>query len=438
MINPRREKFEKIKQSIKEAQNYLLIGIDISKDKHDACVMISSGRMLNRRLQFENSKAGYEMFIEKIKEYQQAIKPDETIIGLETTGNYMIALADYLSLKGYFVVQVSSFITKRNRDTLDLSWNKNDIKDAWNVVDCMKQGKMIYYDDDNPPYGDIRRLMTLYSRLSKERGLYRVRLQNNILCMTFPEFTKAYPVVSELVPLTILERYPLPQDIVKVQEKEFIDDIKKHADPTLKRSKIIELYRLAQESIGSTLDQESLRWETQFIVREIQRIRREQKLLLEKVQFLCKQCPQYDLLQTIPGIGPVIGAGMVAEIGDIQNYRSSRQILKLAGLDLSRIESGKFQGETHVSKRGRPLLRSLAFQAGLVAVRNDTRLRLKYLDLIERNKVKRGSKRKFIIAVSCKILRIVYAVMKSMKPYDSDFDQTKEQPNRLGSVIMAV
>lgn len=40
MINPRRERFESIKNRIKEAQNYLLIGIDVAKDKHNASFMV--------------------------------------------------------------------------------------------------------------------------------------------------------------------------------------------------------------------------------------------------------------------------------------------------------------------------------------------------------------------------------------------------------------
>ena len=165
MINPRREKFEKIKQSLKEAQDYLLIGIDVSKDKHNACFMISAGRILNRKFVFENTQKGYEFFLKKIHEYKEAIRPEEIIVGLETTGNYMVALAEFLSKNDIFVVMVSSFIAKRNRDTLDLSWNKNDIKDAWNVTDCMKQGKILYFAYPNNPFGDMKRLMTIYSRL---------------------------------------------------------------------------------------------------------------------------------------------------------------------------------------------------------------------------------------------------------------------------------
>jgi len=323
-VNDRRAQFELIKKTVKEVQDYLLVGIDVAKEKCDACFMLSSGRILNKHLKLDNTKQGFDSLFEKIKQYQQAIMPKITVVGVETTGNYMVPLMHYLEQNGIYVVMVSSMVSKRNRDTLDLSWNKNDVKDAWNIADCMRQGKIIYYSYPNEPYGDMRRLMTLFSRLSTERARYKVRLQNNVLCITFPEFHHVFDVVTELVPMTILERYSLPSDIPKISEEEFIKDIVKNTDPTIKKSKLSKIYKLACESIGSAQESESLRWETQFIVRRIKEIVQVQKELLEKIQNIARTCPEFELLQTIPGVGPIISATMVASIGNIDNYHSGK------------------------------------------------------------------------------------------------------------------
>ena len=420
-INDRRAYFELIKKTVKEAQDYLLIGVDVAKEKCDACFMISSGRILNKHLKFENTKSGFEAFFDKIKQYQQALSPELTVVGVETTGNYMIPLMQYLEQKGVYVVMVASLVTKRNRDTLDLTWNKNDVKDAWNVADCLKQGKVIYYAYPNDPYGDMRRLMTIYSKLSVERACYRVRLQTNVLCITFPEFYKVFDYVDELVPMTVLERYPLPSDIVKLSEAEFINDIVKNTDPTIKKSKLSRIYKLASESIGSTMEGESLCWETRFILRRIREIRETQEEIFEKVRRFTKACPDYELLQTIPGVGPVLSAVMITAIGDIDNYRSARQILKQAGMDLAQLQSGRYTGDVRISRRGKTSLRSAAFQAALVASCHDNNLRLKYLQLLKEKKILRGDKRKILVAIACKILRIVFAVMKSKQPYNDDY-----------------
>ncbi|MBF0385948.1 MAG: IS110 family transposase [Candidatus Omnitrophica bacterium] len=428
-VNTRREYFESIKNSIKEAQDYLLIGVDVAKEKCDACFMLSSGRLLNKHFKFENTKEGFDSLREKITQYKEALSPKATVVGVETTGNFMIPLMHYLEEHKIYVVMVASLVTKRNRDTLDLSWNKNDVKDAWNIVDCIKQGKILYFNYPNVPYGDMRRLMTLYSRLSQERGKYKVRLQNNVLCITFPEFHQVFDEVSELVPMTILTRYPLPADIAKISEEKFIIDIVKHTDPTIKKSKLSRIHKLACESIGSKDESESLRYETRFTIQRINEITQVQEDMLKKVQSLTKDCEDYELLQTIPGVGPILAAIMITSIGDINNYRSSKQILKLAGLDLAQLQSGQFNGDIRISRRGKPSLRSAAYQAAMVAARNDSNLRMKYLNLLQKKEVLKGDKRKIIIAIACKILRIAYAIMKTKRPYNDDLHGLNKENN---------
>lgn len=424
MINPRRERFESIKNRIKEAQNYLLIGIDVAKDKHNASFMVSGGRVLNKKFIFENNQEGYAYFLKKILEYRNAIQPEETIVGLETTGNYMVALAEFLSKNDIFVVMVSSMTAKRNRDTLDLSWNKNNIKDAWNVTDCMKQGKILYFAYPNNPYGDMKRLMTIYNRLSKERGICKIRLQNNVLCMTFPEFTEVYPEVDGLVPMTILERYTLPENICKVSEEVFMKDVVKHSGPSARKIKLKTIYKLAHESIGSREESLSLEYETKLIIYRIKEIQKIQEELLDKIKEMAKECADYERLQTIPGVGPVLAATILTEIGDIDNFRSSRQVLKLAGLDLARIQSGQFTGEAKISRRGKPSLRSAVYQAALVAARNDSALGIKFLSMISKHNAVKGQKKKFIMALACKILRIAFTLMKNKESYRDECCRT--------------
>lgn len=424
MINPRRERFENIKNRVKEARNYLLIGIDVAKDKHNASFMISGGRVLNKKFIFENNQEGYEYFLNKIQEYKQAIGPEEVIVGLETTGNYMVTLAEFLSKNGVFVVMVSSMTAKRNRDTLDLSWNKNDIKDAWNVTDCMKQGKILYFQYPNNPYGDMKRLMTIYNRLSKERGICKIRLQNNVLCMTFPEFTEVYPEVDGLVPTTILERYTLPENICKVSEEYFMKDVVKHSGPSARKIKLRTVYMLAHESIGSREENLSMEYETKLIIYRIREIQKIQEELLDKIKNLAKDCADYERLQTIPGVGPVLAATILTEIGDIDNFRSSRQVLKLAGLDLARIQSGQFTGEAKISRRGKPGLRSALYQAALVAARNDSALGTKFLHMISKHNAVKGQKKKFLMALACKILRVAFTLMKNKESYRDECCRT--------------
>ena len=72
---------------------------------------------------------------------------------------------------------------------------------------------------------------------------------------------------------------------------------------------------------------------------------------------VAERLPAYTLLRTIPGIGPTVGAILLAEIGDIAWFTQFSQLRKLAGLDIVRVQSGQYAGQARISKCGRSLLR---------------------------------------------------------------------------------
>ena len=111
--------------------------------------------------------------------------------------------------------------------------------------------------------------------------------------------------------------------------------------------------------------------------------------------------------------------------------------MKLAGLDLAQIQSGKFEETIQISRRGKPALRSALYQAALVAARRDSALRMKFLNMVNLKKLGKGQKRKVLVALACKILRIAFAVMKDRVPYD-DSKHTLKQNISNSCAIMTV
>jgi hypothetical protein len=67
--------------------------------------------------------------------------------------------------------------------------------------------------------------------------------------------------------------------------------------------------------------------------------------------------PDYQLLRSIPGIGPVNALAVLAEAGDLRRFRHHRQFLKFCGMDLATVQSGLFRGRSKISKYGNARLR---------------------------------------------------------------------------------
>jgi transposase len=77
--------------------------------------------------------------------------------------------------------------------------------------------------------------------------------------------------------------------------------------------------------------------------------------------------PDYQLLYTIPGIGPINALTILAEAGDLRHFQHHRQFLKFCGMDLHN-QSGMFRGQTKLSKYGNARLRRTLWMAAQVAI----------------------------------------------------------------------
>jgi transposase len=179
--NTRIREFRQLKKEIRGSEGYLIVGIDVAKDKHHAFLGTATGKTLLRRLIFENSIDGFE----KLMAYAEAIKAqhslEKVVFGLEPTANYHKPLAEYLTRCGHNIVLVSGVAVSNNRELLDGRWDKNDTKDSANVADLICQGKFLYYDYPSIPLRDLRNLLSLKRRLKKQEHGTRIRIRNHLI-----------------------------------------------------------------------------------------------------------------------------------------------------------------------------------------------------------------------------------------------------------------
>jgi len=130
--------------------------------------------------------------------------------------------------------------------------------------------------------------------------------------------------------------------------------------------------------------------------------------------------PYYALLYSIPGVGEITATTILAEIGDIERFPSSKQLVAFAGLDPSVFESGKFKAsKNRISKRGSSYLRKALYQAAVSGISNRQGGPLnKIIYEFYSKKLTEGKPSKAaIIATSNKLIRMIYGILKSGKPY---------------------
>ena len=121
-------------------------------------------------------------------------------------------------------------------------------------------------------------------------------------------------------------------------------------------------------------------------------------------------------LLTVPGIGPVLSASILAEIGDVSRFPHPDQLVAYAGLDPSVFASGQFSGSrAHISKRGSAYLRRALYLAAHSAIRSEP-------DLAAFHARKQAEGKHYtvaLVATSNKLLHRIYAILRSGEPYRS-------------------
>ena len=171
----RLEEFRQFRREIRKSTEYLIVGIDVAKDRHHAFFGTATGKTLFKRLVFENDIEGFRKLLVQAEAMKVQGGLKKVVFGLEPTGNYHKPLGEHLMRCGQEVVLVSGVAAHENRKTLDGRWDSNDTRDAANVADLLSQGKCLFYEFPVGGLQDLRNLLSLKRRLKRQEHGYRVR-----------------------------------------------------------------------------------------------------------------------------------------------------------------------------------------------------------------------------------------------------------------------
>jgi transposase len=160
--------------------------------------------------------------------------------------------------------------------------------------------------------------------------------------------------------------------------------------------------------------------EAKVMVEGLRQIREMIKETEDKIQELCKEFSEYPYVLTIPGFGPDLSARVLGAIGEPDRFQNGKQVLKLAGLDLSADRSGKDSHKAipEISKRGKADLRYALYQAALIASTKNHDFMRYYASKLEGRQKEKGIQTKMWVKLSAKMLLIAWTLMKKKEPFD--------------------
>lgn len=412
--------FRQMKASVRGSENILLVGIDVAKNKHHAFLGTPNGRTLRKSLVFDNSIAGFESLRSLVRDTSNQLGFGEVVYGLEPTASYHKPLAEYLIRQDDHVVYVSNVAVAKNRGMLDGRWDKNDKKDAANVADLVGQGRCLYYDIPQESLRELRSLISFRSRLKKEEHALRMRLRNNVFAQFFPELDKLYIRAGQpddLV-LSIAQHCLDPRDISRMEFDAFLKLITTRQIRSEQEKRLHQLWNIAKESAGCQVH-DAARWEAHSLVIKLKATRETVKGTEQRMEKLAQQFPEYECLLSIPGFGPIVSAMVLAAIGNAFRFENRKQVVRLAGLDLSAERSGDTSNTAKpvISKQGKAALRYALVQAAMVASTLNPDIRSYFSKLLKGRELERGIQLKMKVKLAAKLLVVAWTLMKSKEQF---------------------
>ena len=398
----------------------IIVGIDAAKEIHWARITDYRGVDLTKPVKFHNSIEGFESLLSKIENLRTKHECDQVIVGMEPSGHYWRALGWYLKLHESkpVLVGVNPYHTKQANELNDNSQTKSDPKDALVVAHLIREGR--YFDTYLPEdeYAELRQLNTERQRIMKQ--LSRV---NNILIALldeyFPEYGTVWSNVTCPTSLELLKMYAFPSDIMSASRDKLLKDIRMASGGTEGPRLMEKMQRVSIRSIGVKEGQRAVRHRILSLIDELHYYEGKKEAIEAELESVMETLQLGKVLQSMLGVGTIISAAFLGEVGDISRFTNWKQVRNLAGLNLVEHSSGKHKGKTKVSKRGRPYLRHMLFMAGDCGCRCNPEMHKFYRYLRDR-KNNPLSGNQAIVATGLKIMRILFHLAKTGEMYDPD------------------
>ena len=386
----------------------IIIGIDIGKNKHEATLIDEKGNIIGKSIKFENSTAVFNKLISSINNYN--ISNYKFVFSMEATGHYWLALFSKLVESDYNVQVINPIQTDACRKFY-IRETKNDSKDSFLIAQVTRfngYSKTTLPDEVMISLKELTRFRTF---LVDDISDYK-RKATVVLDKIFPEYTQIFSDTFGKTSKEILTKYPLPKDILNEDLESLAKVLSTSSKGRLGYSKAEQLQNLAKESFCIKFATEALVMEIKSILSTIEHLQNQVSKLDEKIAVLLRSLGT--TIETIPGIGPVLGAIIVSEIGDINRFSHASKLVAYAGIDPTVKQSGEFNAtKNRMSKRGTPYLRRALWTASIVAAFNDPNLHEYYL-----KKKNEGKHHGTIIgAIARKLIYRIFIVLKDNIPY---------------------
>jgi transposase len=388
----------------------LFVGVDMGLDANVAVVLNAQAQRL-ARFRFPNDADGYAYFRRRLKQLQERHQAAAVRVAMESTNYFWKLLATDLEAHGIAYRLVNAYTVKKRREGDQLDRSKDDARDAFTIADVLHSGRCMKTQLFHDGYAELRQYVILYDRLGRDiRG------------QLFPEFSSVFKDFSGQTAVAMLRQHAAAVCVRQMPFEEFIAAIRADfGGSRLMMSKLRQVHKLAARSVGLQHGVEALQLALRLHIETLEALQKQQEQVQTALLDTFNTLPESRYLLSLPKLGAVSAAIILAEIGDPRRYRNASQLVKLAGLQPVPNTSGRrSRSRTPISRKGRPRLRTTLYFAVMRLVQSDDAFAGAYQRFLQRPK-NPLTRMQALGALMNRLLRILWTLMRYQRLYDPHY-----------------
>lgn len=401
--------------SMPEAQKGLayVVGIDIGMESCVMCCLTMDKHQVIKPSSFDNSGQGCSWLLTRLEQLE--CQPQEVLIGLEATSRYGENIYHRLLRHGYRVCllhpgQVHAFSQQRGLRA------KTDRLDCGTIARVLLSGEARFGYVPSEEIIAYRELVRLHQQLTEEVTRYKNEI-HALLVVLFPEFSQVFADPSKPTALAVLKAYPSAQAMREAKPEEVYRLLRERCPRRYGHKTAATLTQLARTSVSSGQAVATRSNCLRILCSQLEQIRTHLQLLEEEINGLLDHDPKCKGVLSVPELGSMTVAVLRAELGDLDRFARLDQVVAYAGMDLRVRQSGKWKGQSKLSKRGSGHLRRILYLAALRSIRLPTSPFGMYYHRLVRRGMKKGMA---VVAVMRKLLIVAAHLILSQQDYDAD------------------
>jgi transposase len=406
-----------------ENVNQLFVGIDVGSRDNAVYIMMPDGSK-HSSFMVQNNLGGAQTLSKRVVSTLTEKNLPAVIIGMEATSVYGDALLCFLREDGALArferklhVLNPKQVNKFKQAYSDLP--KNDPVDAFVVADNLRFGRItvpVYLDDYR--YKALQNLTRARFHAVQNLTREKQRFMNYL-------FMKCSGLAQEKVfsdnfgaaALAVFEEFETPDDIMEMDVEllaSFIAEKGKNRSPHPEEiAKAVQSAAKGSYRLPKTVS-DSVNQVLSISISSMRAMQAQIKVLNKEIERQIQNIPH--TLTSVPGIGPVFSAGIIAEVGDINRFAGQASLAKYAGLAWNEHKSGMFEGQnTRLIKSGNRFLKYYLCEAASSLVRCDTEYK-RFYDL-KYKEVNKYQHKRALALTARKLVRLIFRLLKDNRLY---------------------